>query len=65
LRVQNRKDYWDNSHWLAGNKLVVIEEETSIIEVKSSGKYFLRHKKSCVPEITKVVPCVAPVLGNV
>jgi hypothetical protein len=33
------------------------EEEDSIIEVKSSGKCFLRAQKSCVPEIAEVVPC--------
>ena len=33
--------------------------------MKSSGECFLRAQRSCVPEIAKLVPCVAPVLGNV
>ena len=40
------------------------EEETSITEVKYSGKCFLRAQRSCVLEIAKVVPCAASVLGN-
>jgi len=33
--------------------------------VKSFGKSFLSTQRSCVPEITKVVSCVAAGLGNV
>jgi hypothetical protein len=34
--------------------------------VKSFGKGLLREKKkSCIPEIAKVVPCAGAVLGNV
>ena len=41
------------------------EEETSITEVKYSGKCFLRAQRSCVPKIAKVVPFAAAGLGNV
>jgi hypothetical protein len=41
------------------------KEETSIIELKFLQKYFLRAQKSCVPDITKVVPPAAAVVGNV
>ena len=33
--------------------------------MKSSGKCFLRAQRSCVPEIVKVVPQGAALLGNV
>jgi hypothetical protein len=33
--------------------------------VKSLGKYFLRAQRSYVPEIAKIVPCAAAVLGNI
>jgi hypothetical protein len=29
------------------------------------GKSFLKAQRSCVPEIVKIVPCAAAVLGNV
>jgi hypothetical protein len=39
--------------------------KTSITEVKSSRKCFLRAQRICVPEIVKVGPHVAAGLGNV
>jgi hypothetical protein len=41
------------------------ERETSIAEVTSSGKCFLKTQRGCVPEIAKVVPCAAAGIGNV
>jgi hypothetical protein len=41
------------------------DKETSITEVKSPGKCFLREQRSCVPEIAKVLPCGAVGLGLV
>jgi hypothetical protein len=38
--------------------------KTSIIEVKSSEKYFLKAQRSCVPEIAEVVCHVAAGLDN-
>jgi hypothetical protein len=35
------------------------------LEVKSSGKCFLRAQRSCVPERAKVVLHAAALLGNV
>jgi hypothetical protein len=40
------------------------KEEISITEMKPSGKCFLRAHRSCVPEIAKVEPPTAAVLGN-
>ena len=52
---------WFPTVWslTSGNK-----EETSIIELKSSGKYFLRAERSYAPEIAQVVTSVAAGVGN-
>jgi hypothetical protein len=42
----------------------IIKEKSSITEVKSSGKCFLRVQICCVSEIAKVVTYAAVVLGN-
>jgi hypothetical protein len=46
------------------SKELVMKEDTSIIEVKSSGMCFLRAQRNCVPEIAKVVPSATAGLGN-
>lgn len=40
-------------------------EDSSIVEVKSSGRCFLRAHRSCVPEAATVVPCHLAELGSV
>jgi hypothetical protein len=46
-------------------KIPNLKKETIITDLKSSGKYFLRAQRSCVPEIAKVTPGAGAELGNV
>jgi hypothetical protein len=56
--------YWDYRCWLAGAKKLLMIKKNNVIEMKSSGKCFLRVKRSCVPEIASVVPRAAAGLDN-